>query len=200
MRNLTLAKALPYIIIICGLIGLICSFTLTYDTHQLALNPHYQPSCNLNPIISCGNVAKSAQGTVIGNIPNPWFGMMAFPAIMTLGVVMLAGARFKRWLWLALQAGVTLGVIAVHWFFYQSVYSLNELCPFCMGVWLVTIPLFWYITLYNIEQGVIKLPTGKWQAVPKFARQHHLDILVLWFLIIAALILKHFWYYYGHYF
>ncbi|HVS58226.1 MAG TPA: vitamin K epoxide reductase family protein [Candidatus Saccharimonadales bacterium] len=200
MQKLTLKKAFPYILIIGGIIGLICSFTLTYDTQQIALNPSYQPSCNLNPIISCGNIAKSAQGTIIGNIPNPWWGMMAFPVVITLGVVLLAGGTFKRWFWLAVQGGATLGVIAVHWFFYQSVYTLNELCPFCLGVWAVTIPLFWYTTLYNFDQGILKLPKDSWQKVAGFARQHHIDLLVLWILIIAALILKHFWYYYGHYF
>ncbi len=30
-----------------------------------------------------------------------------------------------------------------------------------------------------------------------WVRKHHLDLLILWLLIIFLLILKHFWYYYG---
>jgi hypothetical protein len=66
-----------------------------------------------------------------------------------------------------------------------------------MTVWVVTITCFWYVTLYNIDQKHIKLPKGKAQQVYGWIRRHHLDILVLWLLIIAGLILKHFWYYYG---
>ena len=68
-----------------------------------------------------------------------------------------------------------------------------------MVVWIMTITLFWYVTLYNIQTGTIKL-MGRAQQVGYFLRRHHLDIIILWFLIIAALILKHFWYYYGQYF
>jgi len=69
-----------------------------------------------------------------------------------------------------------------------------------MVVWVVTITSFWYVTLYNIDNKYIKLPRGRTQSVYGWIRKHHLDLLVLWFLIIAALILNHFWYYYGRYF
>jgi hypothetical protein len=69
-----------------------------------------------------------------------------------------------------------------------------------MIVWVVTITAFWYVTLYNHDQKYIRLPKGKLQSAHDWVRRHHLDILILWFLIIAGLILKHFWYYYGRYF
>jgi uncharacterized membrane protein len=142
---------------------------------------------------------QSGQAKAFG-FPNPWLGLTAFAVLLTVGVSLLAGAKFKRWFWLGLEAGTIFGVGFVHWLFYETVYHINALCPWCMAVWVVVIPTFWYVTLYNIEQGVIKLPKGKWQTVGAFARRHHFDILVLWFLIILALILKHFWYYYGKHF
>jgi uncharacterized membrane protein len=107
-----------------------------------------------------------------------------------------AGARFRRWFWLGLWAGTIFGIGFVHWLFFETVYRIHALCPYCMVVWVVTITTFWYVTLYNIQAGHLKLN----KKVGGFLVRHHLDILVLWFLIIAALILKHFWYYYGHYF
>jgi hypothetical protein len=59
--------------------------------------------------------------------------------------------------------------------------------------------MFWYLTLYNLQAGNIEL-TKSWKPVSNFLVRHHFDVLILWFLIIAGLILKHFWYYYGHYF
>lgn len=200
MKKLTLAKVLPYILIIAGIVGLISAFSLTWDELKLAQNPAYQPSCNLNPIISCGSVMESGQAKAFG-FPNPWIGLATFAVLLTVGMGMLAGAKFKRWFWLGLNAGALFGVGFIHWLFYETVYHIHALCPWCMAVWAVTIPTFWYVTLYNLEQGVIKLPAGKgWQTFGTFIRRHHLDILILWYLIIIALILKHFWYYYGHYF
>lgn len=194
-----LEKPLTWILIIGGIIGVVCAFIISYDKQQLLLNSSFQPNCNLNPIISCGSVMKSEQGSVFG-FPNPWIGLMCFPILITIGMAIKAGAQFKRWFWLGLQAGTVLGLIFVHWLFFQSVYRIGALCPYCMAVWITVITTFWYTLLYNIQRGFIKLPASSgWQKAGAFARQHHLDILILWFVVILAFILKHFWYYYGHY-
>ena len=198
-KKVTLARALPWILVAGGVVGLLCSFVIANDEMSLAKNPNFVPNCNLNPIISCGSVMKSAQAHAFG-FSNPFIGLVAFPVLMTLGVMLLSGSKeHKRWFWLGLEAGSAFGVLFVHWLFFETVYRIHTLCPYCMVVWVVTITTFWYVTLYNIQTGVIRLP-AKAAGAAQFARRHHLDILVLWLLIIAALILKHFWYYYGHYF
>ena len=195
--NLTLAKTLPWILIISGIIGLIGSFVLTYDKLQIAANPNFVPNCNLNPIVSCGSVMSSSEGSVFG-FPNSFMGLAAFAVFVTIGVAILAGAKFKRWFWLGLQAGLIFAVFFVHWLFYHSVYTINALCPYCISIWIVVITSFVYITFYNVDQGYINIPK-RFQKIYAWKRRHHLDILVAWMLIIAILILKHFWYYYGHY-
>jgi uncharacterized membrane protein len=197
LKNLTLAKALPWLLIICGTIGLICAFIISYEKIQLLQDPAFQPDCNLNPIISCGSVMKSGQSHIFG-FPNPFIGLMAFPVVISTGVAMLASAKLKRWWWIGLQLGTIFGLGFVHWLFFQSTYRINALCPYCIAVWIITITTFWYVLLYNIEKDYIKV-AGRLQGVAAFARRHHLDILILWFLVIAFFILKHFWYYYGHY-
>lgn len=196
-QALSFEKSLPYVLVAAGIIGLIASFVITYDKMKLLENPHYVPSCNLNPVIACGSVMRSSQGAAFG-FPNPWLGLAAFAVLLTIGVGLLAGARFKRWFWLGLEAGAIFGIGFVHWLFFQSVYRIHALCPWCMAVWVATITTFWYVTLYNLGQGHLKLPAGtRWQAGTNFIRRHHLDILFLWFLIIAFFIFKHFWYYFG---
>ncbi|HUD06000.1 MAG TPA: vitamin K epoxide reductase family protein [Candidatus Saccharimonadales bacterium] len=190
-------KILPVLLIICGVIGMIMAFALTYDELKLAANPNYIPSCNLNPIISCGSVMKSSQAHIFG-FPNPIIGLAAFPVLLTSGVVMLSGAKLKRWYYVGLEIGAIGGIAMVTWLFFETVYHIHALCPYCMGTWIVTITSFIYITMYNLQTGNIKL--GKSKRLSNFLMRHHLDILVLWFVIIAGLILKHFWYYYGHYF
>jgi uncharacterized membrane protein len=190
-------RFLPWLLIIGGAIGLIAAFIISYDKQKLLQNPSFQPNCDLNPIISCGSVMKSAQGSAFG-FPNPWIGLAAFAVLITIGVSILAGARYKRWFWLGLEAGTIFGIGFVHWLFFQSVYRIHALCPYCMAVWVVTITTFWYVTQYNLQQGHIKFPKNKLgQGIQRFIQVHHLDILVLWILIILALILHHFWYYFG---
>lgn len=193
----TLAKFLPWLLIIAGTIGLICAFVIMYEKIELLQNPQYTPSCNLNPVISCGSVMASHQSNAFG-FPNPMIGLIAFPVVMASGVVLLGGAALKRWYWLGLQAGSLFGVLFVHWLFYQSVYNIHALCPYCIVVWIVTISTFWYVTLHNLGLWYASLPSFL-QRATTFMRKHHLDILLFWFLIIAFFILKHFWYYYSHF-
>jgi len=193
LKKLNLGKVLPWLLIACGIIGLMASFIIMYEKLSLLQNTHYVPSCNLNPVISCGSVMASKQSNAFG-FPNPLIGLMAFPVVITTGVIMLMGVKPKRWYMLGLQAGTIFGIGFVHWLFFQSVYRINALCPYCIAVWIITITTFWYVLLYNLRVKFITLPSK----ITGFIDKHHLDILFLWFLIIAFFILKHFWYYYGH--
>ncbi len=194
-KGTTLTKALPWILIIAGTVGLLCSFNLTVDKMEVLKNPNFKPICDLNPVLSCGSVMDSKQAEAFG-FDNSFMGLAAFSVLVTVGVTILAGAKFKRWFWLGLQAGASGGVLFVLWLAYNSLYRIHSLCPFCMVVWVMTIITFWYVTLYNIQEKHVVL-TGRAARVAAFARQHHLDLLILWFLIILGLILNQFWYYYG---
>lgn len=194
--TLTLKIVLPYLLIICGLIGVYCSFVLSQDKILLLEHPNTHLGCSLDPIIACGNVISSKQGHAFG-FPNPFLGLAGFAAVTTVGVTMLAGAKFKRWFWLLMNAGTLFALGFVHWLYFQSVYKIGSLCIYCMTVWVVTITSFWYITLFNIDSKNIVLPKWIPSGVYPWVRKHHLDLLILWLLLIAASILKHFWYFYG---
>lgn len=137
----------------------------------------------------------SKQGTVFG-FPNPVIGLVVYPILAFVGVTLLAGAKFKKWFWICLNLGLALGVGFIVWLFYQSVYRIQAVCPYCALSWAATITAFWYVTLYNYDQKIFKF-SGKSNSVAAWIRKHHLDILVAVFIIIAALILNHFWWYYG---
>lgn len=193
----TLAQTIPWLLILGGSIGLVCSFILSLDKFKLAENPHFIPSCNLNPVIACGNVMSSDQGSVFG-FPNPFIGLATFAALVTVGVALVGGAKFKRWFWLGLETGMLLGLAFAYWLLFESIYRIHALCPYCLSVDVVVITLAWYVGLYLIDVKYIPMPTGRLRTVVTFVRAHHLDILVLWFAILIGLTLKHFWYYYGH--
>lgn len=194
--NRTVKNALPYILVIGGLVGILCAFALSQDKLKLAMNPGAHLECSLNPVVSCGNTLKSAQGEAFG-FPNPFLGLAGYSVVLTIGVVMLAGAKFKRWFWLLIEAGLLFAIGFLAWLFFQSLYNIHILCPYCLAVDAVTIPVFWYVTLYNIDQRNIRLPKGRAQKAYGWVRRHHLDLLILSYLLIIFWIVKHFWYYYG---
>lgn len=194
-KRWTLARIMPWLLLIGGIIGLLCSFVITIEKIHLLQNPAYKPACDLNPIISCGSVMASDQSNAFG-FPNPLIGLVAFPVLITLGVLLLSGVKLKRWIWYGVSAGTVFGIAFIHWLFFQSVYRVGALCPYCMVVWLTTITLFWYTTLYNLQLSFEKLSPA-WQKAAGWLRRHHLDIFVFWIVAITGLILHHFWYFFG---
>ncbi len=182
------ARALGWLLAIGGAVGLIASSILTIERIMLLEDPEYVPSCSFNPLVSCGQVMESWQGSLFG-FSNPLIGIGAFAAVTTVGVVVLAGASLPRWFWLGLEVGTVLGVVFVTWLFVQSVYMIGALCPYCMVVWSAMIPIFVYTTGYNLSEGHLRAPAGVRRG---FVESRGL-ITTVWFLIIAALIVIEFW-------
>jgi uncharacterized membrane protein len=188
------AKIYGWFLTLAGSIGLVASFVITLEKLKLLQNPNYIPSCSINPVISCGSVMKTAQASVFG-FPNSWLGLIGFAAVIVVGVSLLAGAEFKAWYWRLFNLGTLFGVILIHWLLVQSVYAIHALCPWCMVVWSVTIPIFWYTSLYTINAGYLPSPASLKPSL-RFLQTYRHVILVLWYCLIAGLILTHFWYYF----
>ncbi|MEV8093048.1 vitamin K epoxide reductase family protein [Kitasatospora sp. NPDC085879] len=182
-------RGLARLLVVGGLLGLAASAVLTFDKLRMLENPGYRPGCSINPVISCGSVMRTDQASVFG-FPNPLLGLAAFAVLIAAGAGLLAGARYRRWYWLGLQAGALAGLGFTVWLITQALYEIGALCPYCMVVWAVVGPLAWYVTLHNLRTGV--LPAPRWW--PSVARYHWV-VPALWYLGIALLVLNRFWYY-----
>ncbi|MFH9350091.1 vitamin K epoxide reductase family protein [Kitasatospora sp. NPDC017646] len=188
-------RALALLLFLGGLVGLVASAVLTFDKLRILENPSYVPSCNINPVISCGSVMRTEQASVFG-FPNPLLGLAAFGALAAIGAGLLAGAAYRRWFWLGLHGGTALGVVFVHWLVGQALYDIGALCPYCMVVWATVVLLFWYTTLHNLRTGVI--PVGpRMRTVVREAARYHWALPVLWAAVIALMVLNRFWYYWS---
>ena len=124
-------------VLITGIIGFIASSTLAIEKIELLANPSYQPSCSINPVISCGSVMKSWQAGLFG-FPNPLIGIAAFAVIIVTGVLAVANISLPRWYWLGQTIGALLGFVFVNFLAYSALYKIHALCPYCMVVWTVT--------------------------------------------------------------
>lgn len=186
-----IARAIGPILAVCGGIGLLAAFTLAIEKFRIVEDPTYIPTCSINPILSCGSVMTTDQAEAFG-FPNPLLGVAGFAAVGALGVALIAGARLARWLWLAVQGGLTFAVVFVHWLFFQSLYEIEALCPYCMVVWVVTIVAFLYCTLHNLAQRNLPVPSGARGAAGLVVRYHGV-VLTLWFGLLLLLIGEAFW-------
>jgi uncharacterized membrane protein len=191
--NRKIQDTFPYILIVGGIIALFAAFTLTIEKIEVLKDPSHQLSCSLDPVLACGPVMMSEQATAFWNIPNPAIGLVAFGMFVITGLAMLAGAKMKRWFWRMYGFGVAAGIAFTFWLMYQTVYSIGALCIYCMIVWAVMFTVNWYLFQYLLAEKHINLN----KKFTKFVRKHHFDLLLIWFLLIVAWILNHFWYYYG---
>lgn len=184
--QLVLPRGLGVLYVVGGLIGLMAAAVLLVEKMTLAANPDYIPSCNVNPVLSCGSVMATPQAAAFG-VPNPIIGIAGFAIIAAIGTGLLAGGRYAAWYWVAVQIGMTFAVVFVHWLIYQSLYVIGALCPYCMAVWAVTIPIFWYTCTRNLRA------LGKRRKWITLLNEYRGAILTGWFLIIIALIANRFW-------
>lgn len=193
LKQRTLPQVIGILLATLGFIGFAASADLSIEKVHLLKDPSYEPTCNISPLLSCGSVMSTPQAEAFG-FPNPFIGVAGFAIVTTVGMALLAGAQFRRWFWLALLAGTVFGVVFVTWLQYQSIYVIGALCPYCMVVWAVTIPIFLYVFIYNLREGHIKLQ-GFLRPAGDFIQRQHGNVLIVWYALIFLAILTHFWYY-----
>lgn len=146
-------------LVITGALGLLAAFALTVEKFEALEDPGTALSCDFSVIVQCGTNLASAQGAVFG-FPNPLIGIVGFTAVVSVGVGILAGARFADWFWALVNLGILGALAFVIWLIAQSIFVLGTLCPWCMVVWAVTIPLAIVVTLGNAASGVLRLGRG----------------------------------------
>jgi uncharacterized membrane protein len=179
-------------VLIAGVIGLAASMTLTVEKIELLRNPSYVPSCNINPIVSCGSVMATPQAALLG-FPNPLLGLVAFAVVIVTGVLAVAKVPLPQWYWAGLLVGVLIGSAFVHWLIFQSLYRIGALCPYCMVVWVVTISL-----LVVVASIVFRLALQRRESRAAWLLyQWRWSIAALWCTAVFLLIMVRFWNYWS---
>ncbi|MFI5999113.1 vitamin K epoxide reductase family protein [Streptomyces sp. NPDC051366] len=150
-------RALAWLLVLTGAAGVLASWVITLDKFLLLEDPDFKPACSLNPVVSCGSVMKSDQAAAFG-FPNPLLGLVAYGAVVCVGAGLLAGARYRGWFWLGLNAGTVFGVGFCSWLMVQSLYEINALCLWCCLTWVATLLMFWAVTAYNVRTRALPVP------------------------------------------
>jgi uncharacterized membrane protein len=180
----------PHVLMtIAGVIGLAAAIQLTIDKVTLLQNKvdgvETALSCDISAFVSCGGVIDSPQASAFG-FPNPIIGIVGFTVVTALGVMLWTGAPVRGWVWGGLQAGALFGIGFVTWLQFQSIYRLDLLCPYCMVVWAMMIPLFVYVTAFSLR---LVAPQS---AATRFVSNWSVLIVALWYIGVASAIWFHF--------
>jgi uncharacterized membrane protein len=165
---------LAYIVIISGLVGVYCAFTLLLNRIEFYKNPDFVPPCSINPWLDCGSVMKSKWASLYG-FPNTIIGMATYPLAVMTGFIMLLNKTNNRILMLVCNAIAGVGLITNFVLLYISAYLILALCPWCILAGVATSNVFFAITVYNIKNNHLifkdqqKLQAkinGNWDVIP----------------------------------
>jgi uncharacterized membrane protein len=148
------------------------------------------PSCNINPILSCGSVMMTSQASLLG-FPNPLLGLVAFTVVIVTGLLALTKVTLPQWYWIGLTAGLAVGAVFVHWLIFQSLYRIGALCPYCMVVWAVT------VSLLVVVASIAYRPAERGTGVAWVVYQWRWSITTLWFTAVFLLCVARFWDYWS---
>lgn len=179
-----------WLFVVLGGAGLYAAFSLAVDKYRILEDPSFVPSCDLNPILSCGSVMSTDQGSAFG-FPNPLIGVMAFAVVVTLGVVVAAGVTLPRWVVGGLAGGSLLGAVFVHWLAFQSMYRIGALCPWCLVVWTVTLAMFVWTALLAARSFPATRGVGEALWSVRYL------VLTFWYLAFVVAALIEFWDYWS---
>jgi len=148
-----------WMLVVGGVIGIFASVELIIQKIAVLSDPDFVPNCDINPILSCGSVISTEQASLFG-FPNPVLGVVGFTIVIMFGALLFNGVELPRLMWLGLNFGALAGMIFVIWLVSQSLYVIGALCPWCMVVWAVTIPIFWQVTTDNLASNRLSLGKG----------------------------------------
>jgi uncharacterized membrane protein len=184
------SRGLGLLLTIGGAIGLLSAAILIIEkVNYLQDKADGKPtdlSCDINAFVSCGGVINTDQASAFG-FPNPIIGVAGFAVVVTIGVLVLARVKLPTFFWAGLQAGVLFGIGFVTWLQSQSIYEIQKLCPWCMVVWTVMIPIFVWVTARNLRAYAPNNP------VSRFVGDWALLINILWYVAVISAI----WFQFG---
>lgn len=133
------------------------------------------------------------QASLFG-FPNVFIGLMAYPVVITVAVAALSGVRFKKpFLIAAHLVYFLLGAVFSYWLFFQSLYVIEILCPWCLVVTATTTLIFATMTHYVLRENVYGFSKKINKKIQNFlAKDYHELLVAIWLLAMVGLVFAKF--------
>lgn len=174
------------LILTFGAVGTLASLVLSIEEFHLLKDPSAVLSCSINIVLNCSTVMQTWQASILG-FPNMFIGLMAFPVIMLVGALGLGGVKL-RWFYNAANAGLALCAIFAYWLFFNSLYVIGTLCPWCLTITFSSTILISAITYYNLRENNFGLRKSVNKKVQTFLNKGYLQLIIAsWIVLMIAL-------------
>lgn len=188
-----LQKIYAWILAVGGLAGMVAMTWQAAERIVMLKNPAKILSCNLNPIVDCGTVLNHRLSALFG-FPNAFIGMVVFAMLTLSGMLLLTGNKPNRQFKNVILGLSTILLLFSIWFFGTSLYVIGKVCIFCVVGWVVSVPIFLYGLLYWLGDKPKK--SGQLAKFQAFLLKNHVNILVVWYLLMLILYFINFRSYY----
>jgi len=176
------------VMLIGGTAALIAAFTLTIEKFHLYEDPNAILSCSINIVLNCTQVMQTWQSSVFG-FPNMVIGLMAYAVVVTVALAGLAGVKFPRWWLITANIGFFLGLMFSYWLFFQSMYVIEVLCPWCLIVTTSTTLIFSSMLHYNLKHNIFGFKKKLDASIQKFLEGgYHQMVVLSWIALMVALV------------
>lgn len=170
---------------ILSLIGTIASALLwRTGVHHAASGGSEQLACDVNPLIGCSSSLGAPESHLFG-IPNAALGAVAFAGLTGIALTLVGRRRLPAALWGLIGAGCVGGLAWIVWFLDLSLTVFRTLCPYCLVVWTVTIPIAVLVGAHLLRVARPGSPEG-WRRILLQARW--LVVVVLYAAVVAAIV------------
>lgn len=121
--------------------ALFAAFQLSVDKVHLLENPDDKLPCSINVVLNCASVMKTPQASLLG-FPNSFLGIIGFSIFLFFAISSLMGAKYTKTILKLLLAGIIGAWIFALWLFFDSLYVIQILCPWCLLTTLSTTIVF----------------------------------------------------------
>jgi uncharacterized membrane protein len=180
------------IMLIAGLAALAAAFILTVDKLRLYENPELVLECSVNLVLNCSAVMETWQSHIFG-FPNMLLGLMAFPLMILTAVFGLARTALPRWYWRTATVGFFAALIFSYWLFFQSVYAIEILCPWCLTVTTSMTLVFASVLHYDLKENIFAFRKKLNNRIQRFLRGgYHQAIVIGWLVLMVVLVILKF--------
>ena len=142
--------------LIAGIAAFIAAFTLSIEKLEILKNPDAVLSCSVNVVLNCASVMKTPQAELFG-FPNSYIGIAGFAVVIAVAVGGLLAVKYSRSYLVLAQVFFGLGLLFAYWLFFQSVYAIQVLCPWCLVVTFTTTLIFESLLRINLRSNNFKL-------------------------------------------
>lgn len=181
------------VMLVAAAAAFLAAFTLSVEKITLLKDPDAVLSCSVNLVLNCAGVMNTPQASLFG-FPNSYLGIMGFAIVITVAMGALLGkVRYSKAFLLTALAGYTLGLTFAYWLFFQSVYVIQILCPWCLVVTAMTTIVFAAMLRINLRENTFGFSKSTSKLFNYWLdKQYDIVEVIAWLVLLTVLVIIQF--------